>query len=212
MTGPVFRGTVLQATVFPATTQLAAALRYAIGTVAPVTAEQLTAPTPCTEWDLRALLLHACDSLSALTEGLCEGRVDLDPPASQRGAAEPGAAFTRRAGLLLARCEADLAAPDSDAAPADVLIAGCPLALGLLRTVGAIEIAVHGWDVSQACGSGRPIPERLAADLLIAAMELICPDERAPQFALPRPVRATASASDRLAAFLGRQRCCARSD
>jgi hypothetical protein len=150
------------------------------------------------------LLLHARDSICAVTEGLSAGRVRLDPPALEQGTAGPAAAFTRQAGLLLARCESGLAGPASPAGQAAVLIAGCPLEADLLCTVGAIEIAVHGWDVSQACGSGAPIPDRLAAGLLLAATELICPDERAPQFALPRPIPATASASDRLAAFLGR--------
>jgi uncharacterized protein (TIGR03086 family) len=188
------------------TGQLAAALRYAIGAVAPVTGRELTAPTPCLAWDLQALLAHACDSVGAVTEGLCAGRVRLDPPVPERAAADPAgnpaAAFARRAGLLLARCEESRPRPDR--AAADVLIAGCPIRADLLCTVGAIEIAVHGWDVSQACGARRPIPEPLAAGLLLAAAELICPDERAPQFALPRSVPATASASDRLVAFLGR--------
>ena len=191
------------------TAQLAAALRYAIGAVAPVTAAQLTAPTPCLGWDLRALLVHACDSVCALTEGICAGRVRLNPAAPERAAAEPtanpAAAFTRQAGLLLTRCEEIPAEPDRPARAAEVLIAGCPIAADLLCTVGSIEIAVHGWDVSQACGACRPIPERLAGELLLAAADLICPDERAPQFALPRSVPATASASDRLIAFLGRQ-------
>lgn len=186
------------------TGQLAAALRYAIGTVVPIKAEQLSAPTPCREWDLGALLLHACDSLCAVTEGLSAGQVRLDPPAMERRAVDPAAAFTRQADLLLARCEADFAASAHATAAEDVLIAGCPLAADLLFTVGAIEIAVHGWDVSQACGTREPIPGWLAGELLLAAAELICPDERAPQFALPRRVPASASASDRLTAFLGR--------
>jgi uncharacterized protein (TIGR03086 family) len=208
VTRPVVTATMRTGPVV-STGQLAAALRYAIGTVEPVMAEQLTAPTPCRMWDLRSLLLHACDSLSAMTEGLCAGRVRLDPPAPERAGAEPAGnpvgAFTRRAGLLLARCEEILAGPARAAGAAEVLIADCPLTADLLCTVGAIEIAVHGWDVSQACGACRPIPERLAAELLLAAAELICPDERVPQFALPCRVPATASASDRLAAFLGRQ-------
>jgi uncharacterized protein (TIGR03086 family) len=200
--------TVAARFVVPGAARLAAALRYAIGAVAPVAAEQLTAPTPCSAWDLRALLLHSCDSLAAVTEGLCAGQVRLDPPAAEdcaiRTAGNPVGAFTRRAGLLLARCEPDYAGPASQAGDGDVLIAGCPLAADLLCTVGALEIAVHGWDVSQATGASWPIPSRLAGDLLQAAVDLICPDERAPQFWLPRRVPDTASASDRLVAFLGR--------
>jgi len=176
--------------------QLAAALRYAIGTVEPVTADQLAAPTPCRDWELGALLMHACDSAAAVAEALAGGVVRLEAAAAV--GAEPRRGFLDRARRLLTRCECQTGT-------GTVLIGGCPMATDLLCTVGAIEIAVHGWDVSQACGSRRPVPEPLAAALLPAARDLICPDERAPQFALPRRVAATASASDRLTAFLGRQ-------
>jgi len=185
------------------TSQLAGALRYALVAVEPVTAAQLTEPTPCRGWDLRALLLHMSDSLAAIGEGLCAGRVSLDPP-DAGPVGDPVAAVTRGASQLLARCKAGPAQVGAPTPEGDVLIAGCPLTTGLLCSVGAIEIAMHAWDVSQACCTGRPIPEQLAGELLRTAAELIYPDERAPQFALPRHVPVTASASDRLAGFLGR--------
>jgi hypothetical protein len=44
-------------------------------------------------------------------------------------------------------------------------IAGCPLAVSVLAAAGALKIAVHGWDMSRACGHRRPIPQALATDL-----------------------------------------------
>ena len=94
---------------------LAGALRYALRTVPQVTAEQLTAPTPCRDWDLRQLLLHACDSVAALTEGLCAGRVCLDPALPPRPA-DPVGAFTAAARRLLVRCETAPGAPTAQTA------------------------------------------------------------------------------------------------
>jgi uncharacterized protein (TIGR03086 family) len=143
------------------------------------------------------LLQHACDSVAALAEGYCDGQVRLladtaVPPA------DPAREFTGRAALLLARCQAG---PGRD-----VLIGGCPMPAGQLAAIGAIEIAVHAWDVSQACGTGQPIPEPLAAALLPTAVTLISDDDRPRQFASARGVPAGANASDRLTAFLGRRK------
>jgi hypothetical protein len=42
-----------------------------------------------------------------------------------------------------------------------------------MESTGAIEIAVHGWDISQASGQNRPIPDALATTLLPIAPLLI---------------------------------------
>ena len=188
---------------------LAGALRYALRTVPQVTAEQLTAPTPCRDWNLGQLLLHACDSVAALTEGLCAGQVRLDPPRPPRPA-DPVGAFTASARLLLVRCETGPGTGGSarrgtaGAHDRAVSIGGCPIGVQLLSCTGAVEIAVHTWDVGQSCGGRWPIPEPLAGRLLPAAVALICDDERPGLFAAQVRLPAAASAGDRLAAFLGR--------
>ena len=70
---------------------------------------------------------------------------------------------------------------------------------------GAIEITVHGWDISVACGSRRPVPPDLAALLLPIAPLFITPGARAGLFADPVPVPGRACPGDQLVAFLGRQ-------
>ena len=42
-------------------------------------------------------------------------------------------------------------------------IAGCPLAASVMAAAAALEVAVHGWDISRACGQRQPIPRALAA-------------------------------------------------
>lgn len=174
---------------------LASALRYAIGMVEPVTPELLRRPTPCRGWDLGMLLAHACDSVAAIAEGVTGGEVTLAPAAGLP--ADPKHDFLARASQLLARCP-------HDPGEGVVLVGGCPLAADLLTAIGAIEIAVHGWDVSQARGAPLPIPESLADQLLPAARVLLGADDRALLFGPPQRVCATASASDQLTAFLGR--------
>ena len=73
---------------------------------------------------------------------------------------------------------------------------------------------MHGWDVACACGKPRSIPASLAERLLAIAPLLVTDADRAtlpgpgiaaaPLFDPPVPVSPAATASDRLAAFLGR--------
>jgi uncharacterized protein (TIGR03086 family) len=174
-------------------------ISYAIGVALAVTPELLSRPTPCGEWDLRMLLRHACESLAAFGEGIEAGRVGLDPAAEDGVlAADPARAFRDRAGQLLK-------AWTSPGHQRQVVeIAGCPLAASVMAATAALEVAVHGWDISRACGQRQPIPHALAVDLLAIAPILVPRADRHPLFAAPVTVAATAGPSDRLAAFLGR--------
>jgi uncharacterized protein (TIGR03086 family) len=174
-------------------------ISYALGVVLAVTPELLSRPTPCREWDLRMLLRHASESLAALGEGIGTGRVSLAPAAEDGDlAADPARAFRDRACRLL----------DAWTSPGYqrqvIEIADCPLAAGVMAAAAALEVAAHGWDISRACGQRQPIPPALAIDLLVIAPVLVPGTGRHPLFAAPVTVAATASPSDRLAAFLGR--------
>jgi uncharacterized protein (TIGR03086 family) len=153
--------------------------------------------TPCRDWDLRALLRHMDDSLLALQEGADAGYVVLCPHRSEPPPADPVASLRLRACALLGAWTnnggADL-----------VSVAGSPVAAGVLASTGALEIAVHGWDVARACGHDRPLPEPLAVDLLEVAPSLVSDGDRPARFAAAVDVPASAGASARLLALLGR--------
>jgi hypothetical protein len=85
-----------------------------------------------------------------------------------------------------------------------ILIGGHWLPRDIAAGAGALEVAVHGWDIALACGRPEPIPGVLAARLLQLSPLLVPAAGRAPLFAEPVPVPAAAAPSDQLAAFLGR--------
>jgi uncharacterized protein (TIGR03086 family) len=85
-----------------------------------------------------------------------------------------------------------------------VRVGDAPLGSGVVSLTGALEIAVHGWDVAQACGRPRPIPPPLAAELLELAPLVVTTADRPARFAAPLDPPATATPGDRLLAFLGR--------
>jgi uncharacterized protein (TIGR03086 family) len=187
---------------------LGQAIDYALGSAALVTPSLLACPTPCCAWDLGMLLAHLGESLDALAEGFIDGTV-APPPAAEAAAELAGATATAAdagpAGLR-ARCDrlrAAAASPDAQAGRL-VAIGGHAMPTAVLSCTGAIEIAVHGWDIAAACGTPRPLPAALAAPLLAAAPILIPDTIRPGLFAPPQPAPVCASPGDRLLAFLGR--------
>jgi uncharacterized protein (TIGR03086 family) len=192
-----------------ATGLLTSALRYALSVSALVKPTELASPTPCAQWDIRALLRHLGESVADLEAGLRTGSLDdagqADPaparPPRLAGHDEvdlfsPAGVLRERAAALLCACY--------DGGPAErfVVVGGLPLPAGIVACTGAVEITVHGWDVSAALGRGGSIPPALATRLLA-----LCPllaTSREGLFAPAVPVSPEASPGDRLLGYLGR--------
>jgi uncharacterized protein (TIGR03086 family) len=170
-------------------------LAYTWGTLADVRPELTDRPTPCVGWSLGQLLAHMEDALDAFTEA-ASGRVRVEPVPETSTRVE---ALREKACALLGAWAAAL--PTGDA---DVAIGDLGLDAPLLVATGALEITVHGWDVGQATGSARRIPDDLARGLLGIAHQVIGPLDRGPRFACPRPARPGAAYDERLLAWTGR--------
>ena len=181
--------------------QLSTALDAAGEIVAGVTPSSGPGRTPCTDWDVRALVTHLSDGNHLFAAALADG---------------PAAAVAERA---QADDNDDPVAAYRESADAVVAAFGQPGALG--RTVqvpfgtvpGAValhlrltEVLVHGWDLAQATGQVAAFPEDLAEQELAFTRDALgaVPPGRSP-FAPPTPAPDTAPALDRLAACLGRR-------
>lgn len=168
------------------------ALTYTRATLNDVTDADLGRRTPCESWDLGQLLAHMEDALDAFAEG-AEGEVDLHDRVPARVRVDN---LQRKAcGLLLAW---------STETPPTVRIGEHELDTPVVVLAAALEITVHGWDVTQAVGTARPIPSALAHGLLPVAETLVGEADRGPEFGAPRPVPADAADEVRLLGFLGR--------
>ena len=197
---------------------LAGAISYLLGVCAPIGPGEMTLPTPCPDWDLARLLGHLCESMTDLETALRTGRLDLEGPPG-RAAGDPVEALRDQAAQLLCAsyCYGGL--------ERFVAVGDLPMPAGLVACTGAVEIAVHGWDVSAAraragrgsagCGCagrgsagcagdvpGTPIPAGLAARMLRLSPLLVAGREGL--FAVPVEVSAQASPGDRLVGYLGR--------
>lgn len=170
-------------------------INYTLGCLHLVTPDMLTRPTPCARWDLRALLWHLHDSLWTLHEAIDVGDVGLR---SASDACRGPVTAVRDAARTLLGAWAD------DDGMSTVSVAGHPVAAGLVTGAGAIEVAVHGWDVAVACGYDRLIPARLAERLLPLSSLVIDDADRPDLFAATIPAPRAAPPGDQLVSFLGR--------
>ena len=178
-----------------ATALLAGAISYALGACAVIAPGEMSLPTPCAQWDLGALLGHLRESMADLEEALRTGCLGAPQPALPPPG-DPVEEIRDRAAELLWAC---YGSPTAEF----VVVGGLPVSSGIVACTGAIEIAVHGWDVSAARGRDRPIPAELATRMLGLCPLLMA--GREDLFALPVEVPAAASPGDRLIGHLGRR-------
>ncbi len=171
------------------------AITYTLGGLRQVTPESLVRPTPCAGWNLRDLLAHLDDSLLALCEAGESGRIPVRA-AGRPVAPDPVGTVRDRARRLLEVW----AAADRPA----VSICGRSLTAAILTGTGALEVVVHGWDITRTCGAPRAIPGTLAEELLDLAPLLVTDGDRPGRFGAPVELADRTAPGDRLVALLGR--------
>jgi uncharacterized protein (TIGR03086 family) len=171
---------------------------------AAVSPSQLTLPTPCTEYDVRALLSHIVGGLTR-TALVGEGAEDaLAHPAQASGVTDDGWPDAYRAAA--ARSSAAWA----DDAKLDALVevpwGKIP---GRFAVAGYIqEVLAHGWDLARATGQPTEGDPELALFSLATAQRILPPEIRGDEGVPFGPVieaPAGAGPYTQLAAWLGRQ-------
>jgi uncharacterized protein (TIGR03086 family) len=187
-----------------ATGLLAGAISYALGVCTLAEPGDMALPTPCPGWDLGTLLAHLSDSMADLETAIRTGQLELErpaglpgPPAACPPAGDPVDVLRDHAAALLSVSYC-YAGPERF-----VAVGGLPVPAGLVVCTGAVEIAVHGWDVSSALGARAPIPAALATRMLRLCPLIVA--GRDGLFAAPVEVPAQASPGDQLLGYLGRQ-------
>ncbi len=172
-------------------------LAYTRGALAGLRDAEGSRPTPCAGWDVADLLAHMVDSLEVVTE-LALGRVARagPPPASCRP--EVLADHLRVLGCAVL----DGWTVRADDARA-VLVGEERLDATLAAEVGALEVAVHGWDLAAARHLPLPVPTLLAAALVPVAVAHVPVAERSARFA-PALAPAARDPASLLLAHLGR--------
>jgi len=169
------------------------------------TPDQLDTPTPCAEWDVRALLNHVIGTLW-LAEALFSDQPPRYPmapgglPSADLASSDPAAAYAEAAAAALAAAGAG-----------DALTRAHPTPLGDMPGPGlagftTLDILVHGWDLAKATGQPTDLDGRLAAHALaFAGQALATPESRADRIGPALAPADGATVTSRLVAFLGRR-------
>jgi uncharacterized protein (TIGR03086 family) len=166
--------------------QLADALERTGRLIAGIRDDQWHDPTPCAEWDVRAVVDHLIKGNASLAAALGAGEAattDYQDVSARLLDA------VRRPGVI----DGMVTIPFGTV-PAE-------FALHLRLT----ELLVHGWDIARATGQKPDFPEDLAEEELRFSERAVqqLPSGRTP-FGPPRPAPDNAPTIDRLAALLGR--------
>jgi uncharacterized protein (TIGR03086 family) len=176
------------------------AVATAYDAVAAVSPAQLDDPTPCTDFDVRALvghLLAVFRRVTSIASGApAIGHAPLVTDVPDDGWAEAAGAAIR----------------DMESAWADPAVLGLEMTLpfGVLPGAAALamytgEISTHTWDLAVSTGQSPSWDEHVLSGAL-AAVHRKLPAERGPgiPFAAPVPVPDDAPLIDRLVAWQGR--------
>ncbi|MEU5404151.1 TIGR03086 family metal-binding protein [Streptomyces sp. NPDC005963] len=168
-----------------------------------VTPLRLGDPTPCSEFDVRALLLHSVNGLHLMAHiGENGDWKSAPPPVSAiaddawRGAYEDAHRRFGKAWSDDAKLGSTVSSPW-----AEETVGAAMIGFALLETV------VHGWDLSEALGRPAQLDPTLAEAVIPIAHDALPADRRggAVPFGAVREAPAGADAYDRLAAWLGRE-------
>jgi uncharacterized protein (TIGR03086 family) len=177
--------------------ELRQALERTANIVDGVSDDQYGDPTPCAEYDVRALMNHMVAS-NLMFSGVARGEgLDLSLYEQEHLDDDPGAAFRRTAENAMAGWQRPGAL--------DEKLAFGDMPGSTVIQMHLVEALTHGWDLASATGQDPKLDPRLV-NLALDAMQAM-PQELVRGggfFGTEVSVDDSASAQDRLVAFLGR--------
>ena len=180
--------------------EMAAAAAEDARVVSGVRTDQLTAVTPCPDWDMHALLNHTILWTAFSAERRARDEPLPDELMNRDFAAEPGFAAT-----YAAQIEKAVAAwSDPQAWERELTVMGSATPAADVGALLVAEMVLHGWDIARASGQDYSCPGSVVA-ATAAAVDANAELFRKYQgFAEPVPVPASAPAFDRVLAASGR--------
>jgi uncharacterized protein (TIGR03086 family) len=162
-----------------------------------VSASDLGAPTPCTEWTVQPLIEHMIGTNNLFSTALTG---DAGQPPDNM-AADLGASYARSAETAVAAWQTPGALERTLKLPMGEM----PAAMALTINLG--DQLLHTWDLARALSRPYAMDPESAEGVLTLLQQIVQPQFRGPGkgFAAEVPCPADAMVQDRLLAFSGRQ-------
>lgn len=169
--------------------------------IASVRAGELAKPTPCSAWQVRALINHMTAGNYVFAEALAGTKPKLPDDMPDLLGDDPGAAYAEAASALmdgwraLGALERTLPLPFAD----------IPASVGI--NIYLMDQLIHTWDLARALGSEYLMDADLAEVALETVKQTLRPEFRGPggPFGPEIACATDAPVQERLLAFTGRQ-------
>lgn len=145
--------------------------KNAVRLVEGITADQWTEPTPCSEWDVRALVNHMAGTSKVLTASARREAPTSEPNDENLGD-DPIASFT----AAIAGAEAAWRAPEALAGEVNV-----PFDMPAVAALGVniLDIGTHCWDLATATGQDHGLSAGAVATIDAFNRQLVSAEVRA---------------------------------
>jgi uncharacterized protein (TIGR03086 family) len=164
--------------------------------IAGVREDQLDAPTPCAEWNVRELLAH----MIGVVENLGRRARSREPIDASSYELEP-----RFLNQFRRVARSTMLAFQSRPLTDEVGTFGRQTSVATLFRLNVLDTAAHTWDLARATGQDAELPADVAEAALESARHEVPLDGRMPEiFGPPVEVGEDATPTERLVAYLGR--------
>ncbi|MGW4523384.1 TIGR03086 family metal-binding protein [Amycolatopsis sp. NPDC004378] len=168
---------------------LATAEQQFVGTASQLTAKDLSRPTPCTEWDIRALLTHTVGTIVLFAAAL-DGAPGPDRSALAGTGDLLGSDIGASVEAALERSTRAWAAVSDMSAERETPLG--PMSAERLAGIATFSAVVHGWDLAVSLGAHREIDPGLLAIARPVAAVMVPAMQAAGAFAPPLVTRDSA--------------------
>jgi uncharacterized protein (TIGR03086 family) len=170
---------------------------HAHGVIGGVKQGQLNDPTPCSEWNVEALLNHTLGVVGNIGTAVSTGAPA--GPNELKLTSDPAAQFRSLA-------DATLAAWKASGLEGETNIGAGPMPKQAAISINLLDTATHSWDIARATGQSEELPTELAHLILGIAQGFVTAEIRSfAGFSPAIALAADATPTQQLVAFLGRQ-------
>ena len=165
--------------------------------------DQLSNPTPCTDWDVRAVINHVTGGATMFAECVEQGSVPDARLGELMGGDNLGDDFKGNYHAAVDRARATFAMPG--ALDKMVKLPFGEMPGGVALNIAIMDVMTHAADIAKATGQNIDDEEILTIALDVGR-QMITDDLRMPGvFDAEQPTAPDASAADKLLAFAGRK-------
>jgi uncharacterized protein (TIGR03086 family) len=187
------------------TSAVRAASDIAAGPLRAVSPDQLTAPTPCADYDVRAVIDHLAWAAVLSQRSATRTPFEHDWSSLTPAPFLDGLPVEEWAAAVPAELDA---AADTWADPAawegETLMGSAPMPADVVGPMMLAEFVLHGWDLARGIGAAYDVPAELGEATLAAVQPLAQMGRDGGWYGPEVPVPAGASAFDRALGLTGR--------